>query len=118
MFERWFGGLGTAVASISAPEAAERLARKGKGVVAPVLIDVREGYEFAQGHARGARNIPLGDLGQRLSEIPRDRDVLLICQSGNRSASAARHLLRAGYTRVINISGGTSAWRMHHLPLG
>ena len=112
-----FGGAGSRVPSITVQEAWERLSSAKKQDV-PLLIDVRETWEFGRNHARGARNIPLGQMMQHLKEIPQDRDVLLICQSGNRSSSAAKALIEAGYTRVFNVSGGTGAWLMHHLPLG
>ncbi len=116
MFD-WLLGGGSRVPTLTVQETWERVNVKKKQD-APALIDVREVWEFTRGHARGAHNIPLGELRQRLSEIPQDRDILLICQSGNRSSTAARMLMQAGYTRIFNVSGGTSAWYMHHLPLG
>lgn len=113
----FFGGAGSHVPTVSVQDAWKRLNGADKQEV-PVLIDVRETWEFARGHARGARNIPLGQVMQRLNEIPTDRDVLLICQSGNRSGNAAKALLKAGYTRTFNVSGGTSAWLMQKLPRG
>ncbi len=110
-----FGGSGSRIPAISVQDAWERLSKEQDP---PVLVDVRETWEFGRGHARGARNIPLGQVMQRLKEIPKDRDVLLICQSGNRSGNAAHALMQAGYTRIFNVSGGTNAWRLHHLPLG
>ena len=53
-----------------------------------------------------------------MSEIPRDRQVLLICRSGNRSRTAAQTLRGAGYTDLVNVSGGTMAWMRQGLPLG
>lgn len=118
MFERLFGGAAK-VPSVTPQEAWERLSHNQpeNGQRRPILIDVRESWEFNGGHARGAKNIPLSQLGRRLHEIPGDRDVLLICQSGHRSVSAAHLLLRQGITRVTNVSGGTAVWRMHELPL-
>ena len=112
-----FGGAGSRVPTITVRDAWERLSSKQKQEV-PVLIDVREPREFERNHAKGARNIPVNQVMQRLGEIPKDRDVLVICQSGNRSGSAAKALMQAGYTRIFNVSGGTGAWMMHHLPLG
>jgi rhodanese-related sulfurtransferase len=113
VLERLFGG-GAKTPSVNPREAWDRLAN---GSSKPVLIDVREPWEFASGHAKGAKNIPLGVLGARLAEIPRNREILLICQSGNRSMSAARFLLKQGITQVFNVTGGTTVWRMHGLPL-
>lgn len=76
----------------------------------PLLVDVRTPGEFAGGHVPGAVNIPLDQLDARLSEFgPTDRDLYLVCQSGNRSGSAARALAAQGY-QPINVAGGTSAW--------
>src|ERR1700694_617661 len=55
---------------------------------APFLLDVREPWEYQQGHVPGAQLIPLGELEQRVSEVPRDRPVLAICPSGPRSLAA------------------------------
>ncbi len=75
-----------------------------------VLIDVRQPDEWRQGHALNATLVPLGSLLERLADVPRERDVLLICRSGNRSGAAQRHLLELGYRRVFNVSGGMNAW--------
>lgn len=83
-----------------------------------MLIDVREAWEFKQGHARGARNIPLSQLGQRIREVPVDRDLLLICRSGHRSLQAAKFLQAQGWERVTNVSGGMVNWQMRRLPEG
>jgi rhodanese-related sulfurtransferase len=52
----------------------------------------------------------------RLDELPRDRDLLIVCEGGTRSARAARFLKQAGYSQVTNLVGGTSAWRQAGLP--
>jgi len=82
----------------------------GKGSDA-LLIDVREPYEFQNGSISGAKNIPMSQLGKRLGEIPKDRSVLLYCQSGMRSKNAARILSKNGYERLAHLQGGISAWR-------
>ena len=88
--------------------------RQGAGAM---LVDVREPEEWQRGHAANARLIPLGSLGKRLSEVPREREALLICRSGNRSGTAQRELLRLGYERVTNVSGGMHAWANAGLPI-
>jgi rhodanese-related sulfurtransferase len=114
---RLFGGASN-IPSVNPREAWERLSNgPSNGQSKPVLIDVREPWEFQSGHARGAKNIPLGMLGKRLAEIPRNREILLICQSGNRSLTAASFLQKQGITQVFNVTGGTTVWRMHGLPL-
>ena len=94
------------------PAEAQEMLEKGDAV----LIDVREPMEFAQVHAKGAKLIPLGTFGQHIGELPTDQDVLIICQSGNRSARATMAAMQAGLSRVYNVKGGTSAWVMSKLP--
>lgn len=81
------------------------------------LVDVRQPEEWNAGHAPNATLIPLGALSARLADIPRDREVLLICRSGNRSGAAQRQLLQFGYEQVINVSGGMNAWAGAGLPV-
>lgn len=75
------------------------------------LIDVREPFEVSRRSHPSARNIPLGELPSRLNEIDRTKPVAVVCQSGGRSASAASLLVKSGFSRVVNISGGMSAVR-------
>jgi molybdopterin/thiamine biosynthesis adenylyltransferase/rhodanese-related sulfurtransferase len=75
-----------------------------------VLIDVREPYEWTAGHVPEAKHIRLSELPQRLSEIPRDKDVYMICRSGGRSENARQFLAQQGYTRVKNMVGGMRRW--------
>ena len=70
-----------------------------------VIIDVREPGEFARGHIKGARNIPLSQIRERLNEIPSDRPVYLHCRTGQRSYNATLLLQNAGYKNVWNITG-------------
>lgn len=82
-----------------------------------VLIDVRETSEFRAGHAVGARSLPLSNLSSRYErELAKERDILVICQSGARSAQACNYLSGMGY-KVTNVSGGTAAWRRAGLPI-
>ena len=74
------------------------------------LLDVRTREEFAAGHLRGALNIPVVELGDRLAEVgPRDQPVVVYCASGVRSAHAADLLKRAGFARVYDL-GPMSNW--------
>jgi rhodanese-related sulfurtransferase len=79
-----------------------------------VLIDVREDSERARGFAPGSRHLPLGRLEQRLGELPSDRPVAFICQSGRRSSMAATVARRAGLD-ARNVSGGMTAWERRGL---
>jgi hydroxyacylglutathione hydrolase len=81
-----------------------------------LVVDVREPAEYAGGHVPGAWSIPQADLALRIDELPRDRDLLIVCEGGTRSARAARFLKQAGFARVTNLVGGTSAWRQAGLP--
>ncbi len=114
MFDRLFGRPAGSIPSISPRDAWEQSSASHSDAV---LIDVREVFEFSRGHAKGARNIPLSQFARRFKEIPTNKDVLLICQSGNRSMQAAHMLKQQGYERVSNVSGGTTVWRMSQLPM-
>ncbi len=80
-----------------------------------VLLDVRDRDEFAAEHVPGALNIPLGELRQRLDEIPHADDVWVYCMVGQRAYYATRALVQRGY-RVRNLSGGLNTWRASGRP--
>jgi rhodanese-related sulfurtransferase len=82
-----------------------------------LLLDVREPAEWSAGHAPGAVPIPLGQLSARLSELPRDREIIAVCRSGNRSGVAAGLLRRAGFSKAVNMAGGMMAWTKQGLPV-
>jgi rhodanese-related sulfurtransferase len=81
------------------------------------LLDVREPSEWNEAHVDGAVLIPLGELSARVSEIPTDQDVLIICRSGNRSGQARDLLRAAGLNRTTSINGGINAWMSAGLPV-
>jgi rhodanese-related sulfurtransferase len=83
-----------------------------------LVLDVRDAGEYAQGHILGARNIPFGELEQRVKEIERykAKPVICACATGNRSGNAAGILRKHGFTNVVNLSGGTAAWQQAGLP--
>lgn len=83
----------------------------------PRIVDVREPWEFRQGHVPGAVLIPLGQLSSRLSELDPETPVALICASGSRSQSAAALLGQKGFKTVYNVLGGTGAWMYSGLEL-
>lgn len=74
------------------------------------VLDVREDWEYRQGHVPEAIHIPVGQLGQRFVDIPRDKRVAVICQSGHRSLAAADFLIAHGFKGVASVNGGTGAW--------
>jgi rhodanese-related sulfurtransferase len=84
------------------------------------IVDVRGPEEFAGalGRIEGSQCLPLDELRDRLEEIPRDRPVVTVCQSGKRSGMAAMILKQAGWEEVANIQGGMLEWHKLSLPLG
>jgi rhodanese-related sulfurtransferase len=80
------------------------------------LLDVREDDEWAAGHAPGATHIPLGRLGARTAELPRDERIYVICRSGMRSARAAQALNAAGW-QALNVAGGMQHWAAADRPM-
>jgi adenylyltransferase/sulfurtransferase len=74
------------------------------------LVDVREPGELAVCAIEGALHVPLGELPGRLHEIARDRPVVVLCHTGNRSARATEMLRAAGFANVRNLAGGIDAW--------
>jgi rhodanese-related sulfurtransferase len=81
-----------------------------------VLLDVREPEETAAGRIESAVAIPLGELAQRLDELPSDTTIVVVCRSGNRSSVATRALNATGFD-AVNVAGGMLAWRDAGLPL-
>lgn len=75
-----------------------------------LLIDVREPDEYAVAHIEGSRLITLKTLPEHLDSLPKDREILVHCKAGGRSAKAVQFMLDNGYTRVKNVTGGMDAW--------
>lgn len=73
------------------------------------MIDVREADEVAHGMVPGAKHIPLGDIPNRLDEIDKDHQYVMICRSGGRSGNACNFLSEQGYD-VMNMTGGMLYW--------
>jgi rhodanese-related sulfurtransferase len=92
-----------------------QLINRGKTVV----VDVRSAEEFAAGHLRDAKNIPLADLSARIVELDKfkARTVVLVCQKGARADKAAKILGAAGFTDVFSLEGGHTAWTTANLPI-
>jgi len=86
------------------PEDADALAGDGA-----MLLDVREPEEWSAGHAPAAHHVPLGELGNAIGGLRRDRRVVVVCRSGHRSAAATGHLVRSGFD-AVNLEGGMLAW--------
>ena len=81
------------------------------------FIDVRTPEEYAGGHAARAVNIPLDTLMGSLDRLEKNEPVYLICHTGRRSGQAAEMLKGAGFSNVINVTGGTTAWQAADLPM-
>lgn len=80
------------------------------------ILDVREPSEWNEFHIPGATLIPLGELTGRVAEVPRDKPVVVVCRSGNRSKTGRDILETAGFTNVTSMAGGVTTWRNQGLP--
>lgn len=89
----------------------QRVPAVAAGSVPPdaFLLDVREPFEWAAGHAPHAVHIPLGELQSRVREVPAGKDVYVVCRSGGRSAQATAYLNAEGWT-AANVDGGMQDW--------
>lgn len=94
------------LSEISPAELKERLEQGDR----PFILDVREPWEAAAASIAGAANIPMGDIPSRLAELDPDRETIVLCHHGIRSAQVAMYLARNGFERVINLAGGIDAW--------
>lgn len=82
-----------------------------------LVLDVRETWEYREGHVPGSTLIPLGEVEARAAEVPADKPVFVICRSGNRSAQASEILARAGKKDIRNVEGGMLAWQAAGYPV-
>ncbi len=80
------------------------------------LVDVRQLEEYRQGHINRAKLVPLNQLGQHMKDLPAGREIVCVCRSGNRSRTAARKLVAAGF-KAVNLRGGMIAWMRAGLPV-
>lgn len=94
------------VKHISAPELQAKIGNTGD----LFLLDVREPYEFNYARIERSMLIPLNQLPQRLEELDREREIIVICHHGMRSLQAAHYLVQSGFKNVVNLSGGIDAW--------
>lgn len=84
-----------------------------------LVLDVRETGEWGTGHITGARHITMAQLEKRLSELDKfkDKPIIVVCATGNRSSSACGLLKKHGFGKVFSLGGGVSSWRDASLPL-
>ncbi|GAA0330399.1 rhodanese-like domain-containing protein [Bacillus carboniphilus] len=95
------------VRNITTTQLKEELKDKSKQ-----FVDVRTPGEYKANHIRGFKNIPLHQIGQKATkELSKDKEVVVICQSGMRSQKASKELKKMGFTKITNVTGGVSAWR-------
>jgi rhodanese-related sulfurtransferase len=87
--------------------------------VAPgaLVLDVREADEWVAGHAPDALHVPMMEVPSRMGEIPADRDVVVVCRVGQRSAQVVAYLHRQGFERVANLDGGMVEWAAAGRPM-
>lgn len=74
------------------------------------VLDVREQSEWDEYHIPGTTLIPLNELASRVGEVPRDRPIVVVCRSGNRSQEGGAILLDAGFSQVVSLAGGLKGW--------
>jgi len=97
------------------PDGAVQLINREKAVV----IDVCEAGEYAAGHVAGAKNIPYGQLENKLAASVKNKSVplILVCYSGARSSRAVAIAKKLGFEKAFSLSGGNNAWRAANLPI-
>jgi rhodanese-related sulfurtransferase len=79
-----------------------------------MLLDVRSGKEYEQGHIPGAVHVPLTDIGNKVKKLKKDKELVVYCRSGNQSIWAIKRLMGMGYKNLYNLKGGYSAWKRIH----
>ena len=78
--------------------------------VTPVLLDVREPWEFETCHIEGSMTMPMNTVPDNLTELDAEQQIICICHHGVRSMQVAAYLEQQGFTRAINLTGGVDAW--------
>ena len=79
-----------------------------------MLLDVRTNKEYEGGHIPGAVHVPLSDIGDKIKKLKKDKELVVYCQSGNRSIWAIKRLMGMGYKNLSNLKGGYNAWKRTH----
>jgi rhodanese-related sulfurtransferase len=82
-----------------------------------VIIDVREPFEWSEGHIPGALHFPLGGLSSHLRDLDASQETIMVCRSGSRSMRATQILQQAGFSQVKNMTGGMIRWTQERLPI-
>lgn len=89
---------------------ASELKQRMEGDAAPLLLDVREDWEYRHARIDGSLHIPMGEIPGRAGELAPEAEIVVICHHGMRSAQVAHYLNRLGFTSVYNLTGGIDAW--------
>jgi rhodanese-related sulfurtransferase len=76
----------------------------------PLLLDVREAWEFETCRVEGSTHIPMGEIPQRFGELDPGAEIIVICHHGGRSMQVAMFLQKQGFSGVSNLTGGVDAW--------
>lgn len=93
------------IANITTAELQNKLSDKNKQ-----YIDVRTPGEYKGNHIRGFKNIPLYELNSKATQLSKEKEVIVICQSGMRSNKASKMLKKMGFKQITNVKGGMSSW--------
>ena len=113
MFKRIADLFGGGIEKISATELKAKIDAKES----IQIIDVRTRQEYkTDGHIAKSKLIPLSELPSRSKNLRKNKTIVCVCRSGNRSRSACKQLIDAGFTDVINMQGGMNAWKRAGLP--
>jgi rhodanese-related sulfurtransferase len=98
----------------ASPAEVVQIMNRGKNV----LVDIRTPEEFAAGHLRDAKNIPMADFDKRIGELEKSKSksIVVICQTGAKADKAVRQLQAAGFQDVVALEGGLAAWQAASLP--
>jgi rhodanese-related sulfurtransferase len=107
------GNSNTANSLASEISIAEALAKRDAGAF---ILDVRQPDEWNEAHIPDSTLIPLDQLPNRINELPKDREIVVVCRSGNRSAQGRDLLLEAGFTDVTSMAGGLNQWKTAGYP--
>ena len=102
------------IKELEAPELAQRLHGQSDNLH---VIDVREMKEFTAGTMPGAKAMPMASVPVRLAELQQDKDLIIICRSGARSAQVCMFLQQQGFDNVFNLRGGLMSWARNGLPI-
>lgn len=84
-----------------------------------IILDIREPAEFVKSHIENAINIPLDKFEEKISSIEKHKNqpIIVICQTGGRSVTGCKNLVKAGFSEIYNMNGGMQSWEDHKLPI-